>query len=322
MYPRTVLIALGPRPGLAALCAALLALPGARPAVGQPTPPAPAPAPPPSLDVVPEAALTKRIAVWRIDSLGLDAALVAQLDTLFRMELDRLAATPLPGRRELDKAVAGEPALASCTGEDRCLAAIGKKLGVEVIVAGTVAAMGDSYILNIKAVDVASASQLRRIATEPLRGSPDELIEAIRVAAYRLLAPDQLHGAIVVLSDLVGAAVTIDDRRVGMTPLPAPITRLALGPHRLRVEAAGYEPFEDEVEVRFQKASRVTVRLASVAPVAAATTVAGPGPRRRPWYSSRWVYLGVGVAAVGAGLLIGRELGEPTVVRCTEESCK
>ena len=312
---------------VAATAAALLLATGPAGARPAPPPPAPAPAPmpAPTTDAAlgdAEAALTQKIAVWRIDALGIDAEIVGRLDTLFRMELDRLAARPLPGRRDLDKAIAGDPGLAACTGEDRCLAAIGKRLGVEVIVAGTVAAMGDSYILNIKAIDVAAGTQLRRIATEPLRGSPDELIDAIRVAAYRLLAPDQLHGSIVVLSDLIGAAVLVDGQRIGMTPLPAPIARLALGDHVLRVEARGYEPFQDTIAVRFQKASRVTVRLASVAapgPVGAAAVI---HHRRRPWYSSPWVYAGVGVAAVAAGVLIGRELGEPDVVRCTDGGCR
>ena len=293
------------------------------PLAAQPAPaPAPVPAPGDVAEVTPEAALTQRIAVWRIDALGLDVELVARLDTLFRMELDRLAARPLPTRRELDKAIGGDAGLAACTGEDRCLAAIGKKLGVEVIVSGTVAAMGDSYILNIKAVDVAAGTQLRRIATEPLRGSPDELIEAIRVAAYRLLAPDQLHGSMVVLSDLIGAAVLVDGKRVGMTPLPGPIDKLALGEHTLRVEAKGYEPFEDTIAVRFQKASRVTVRLATSAALAPAAGAVVVRARRRPWYSSGWVYLGVGAVAVAAGVIIGRELGEPTVVRCEEGGCQ
>ncbi len=294
------------------------------PAAGQPVP-APTPTPAPAgdaADLAPEAALTQKIAVWRIDSLGLDAELVGRLDTLFRMELGRLAASPLPGRRDLERAIAAEPALGACTGDDRCLAAIGKRLGVEVIVAGTVASMGDSYILNIKVVDVAGARQIRRIATDPLRGSPDELIDAIRVAAYRLLAPDQLHGSIVVLSDLIGAAVMVDGQRIGMTPLPGPIARLPLGDHTLRVEAHGYRPFEDTIAVRFQKASRVTVRLASVLPAAPIGPAVVIRSRRRPWYSAPWVYVGVGVVAVAAGVAIGRELGQPTVVSCANGGCQ
>ena len=75
-------------------------------------------------------------------------------------------------------------------------------------------------------------------------------------------------------------------------------------------------------EVRFQKASRVTVRLATstaIAPDVSGVVVRQP---RKPWYSSGWVYLGAGVVAVAAGVIIGRELGEPTVVRCEDGGCK
>jgi hypothetical protein len=156
--------------------------------------PAPAPSGPGDEGPGPEEALTQRIAVWRIDALGMPPELVARLETLFRMELDRLATRPLPTRMQIDKAVGG--ALANCSGDDRCIADIGKRVGVDVMVAGSVAALGDSYILNIKAVDVQSAKQIRRIATDPLRGSPDELIEAIRVAKSGGATEEQLKPAL------------------------------------------------------------------------------------------------------------------------------
>lgn len=287
----------------------------------QPEPPAPpAPDQAPPEEVGPEEALTQKIAVWRIDALGIEPELVARLESLFRMELDRLAARALPTRTQIDKAIASERSLARCGGEDRCLAAIGKKLGVDVMVTGSVAALGESYILNIKAVDVGRAAQIRRIATDPLRGSPDELIDSIRVAAYRLLAPDQLHGSIFVLSDSVGAKVSLDGKAVGMTPLPAPLTKLSLGEHVLRVEMKDYHPFEEKVVVRFQKSTRVVVRLAP-----RAETPAGlPRTVRRekqPWYTSKWAYAGAGVTALIIGIAVGRSLGTPTEVRCDEVPC-
>lgn len=273
---------------------------------------------PPADEVLPEEALTQKLAVWRIDALGMETALVTRLEALFRIELDRLASAPMPGRREIEQAIAGDRELARCGGEDRCLAAIGKKLGVDVMITGSVAAMGDNYILNIKAVDVGKGTQLRRIATDPLRGSPDELIDAIRVAAYRLLAPDQLHGSIVILTDLLGASVAVDGKVIGATPLPGPIAKVPLGEHVLRVSAKGYTPFEDKVVVRFQKATRVVVRLV-VAPgdpegVGAPRLIARPA---RPWYSSKWVYVGAGVVAIAAGLAIGYQAMKPASVDCT-----
>jgi PEGA domain len=299
-------------------CAALALAPAATaqavappPASSAPAsaPPAPSPAPPaPTVEVdAPEHALTQKIAVWRFDALGIEPALVAQLEALFRSELDRLAASPLPSRREIERKIP-EP-LASCTGEAKCLAAIGKRLGVEVMVAGSVGALGDNYLLDIKVVDVATAKQLRRITTDPLRGTPDELIESVRVAAYRLLAPEQLHGSIAILSDLIGGEVAIDGKRVGQTPLPAPISKLALGPHTVRVSARGYVPFEEKVEVRFQKSARVEVRLV-------VDLAAGPPPplptKAEPqrWYSRTWVMVAIGVGAVVTGAIIGSQLAE------------
>lgn len=256
----------------------------------------------------PEEAIDQKLAVWRFDALGIDPELVARLETLFRMELDRLAKQPLATRRELDRAVTAD--LRDCTGEDRCLAAIGKKLGVEVVIAGTVGQLGDTFVLTIKAVNVASAKTIQKIQSDPLRGQPDELIEGVRVAAYRLLAPSQLHGAIQVQTDIVGADVQLDGKSLGKTPLAGNgvVGKLALGKHRLRVaDPASLKPYDDDVEVHFQKVSPVVVNLVP------STTILGTGKvervERKPFYTRTWFIVTAGVVAVGLGATIGYELG-------------
>ena len=265
----------------------------------------PAPAIP---EAGPEEVLDQKLAVWRFDALGIDPELVARLETLFRMELDRLDRQPMPSRRDIDRAITGDAR--ECTGEDRCLAAIGKRLGVDVILTGTVGQLGDNYVLTIKAVDVATAKSLQKIQSDPLRGQPDELIEGVRVAAYRLLAPDQLHGAIQVQTDVVGAEVELDGKPLGKTPLArnGVIGKLALGKHRLRVVAPDHDqPYEDDVDVRFQKVSPVVVRLVP------STQVIGTGKiervERRPFYTRTWFIIAAGVAAAGLGAAIGYRLG-------------
>lgn len=267
----------------------------------------------PSPETGPEQAITQKIAVWRFDALGIEAELVARLEALFRMELERLAKQPMPNRREIERTLTADQR--ECTGEEKCLGAIGKRLGVDVVVTGTVGAMGDSYVLNIKAVETATAKQLTRIQSDPLRGSPDELIEGVRVAAYKLLAPDQLHGSIQIQTDLVGAEVQLDGKRLGKTPLPqlGVIARQALGKHRLRVQAAGYAPFEEDVEVRFQKVSQVVVRLLP------SDRVIGTGKleriERKPFYTRTWFIAAVGAAAVGLGGYLGWRAGHIDCVR-------
>ena len=256
----------------------------------------------------PEEALDQKLAVWRFDALGIDPELVARLETLFRMELDRLDKQPMPSRRDIDRAITGDAR--DCTGEEKCLAAIGKKLGVDVILTGTVGQLGDTYVLTIKAVDVATAKALQKIQSDPLRGQPDELIEGVRVAAYRLLAPGQLHGAIQVQTDLVGADVQLDGKPVGKTPLAGNgvLGRLALGKHHLRVADPAYDkPYDDDVEVHFQKISPVVVRLVP------STVVIGTGKiervERHPFYTRTWFIVAAGVTALGLGAAVGYGLG-------------
>ena len=49
----------------------------------------------------PDELLDKKIAVWRFDALGIDNEIVQRLETLFRMELDRLDKVPQPSRRAM-----------------------------------------------------------------------------------------------------------------------------------------------------------------------------------------------------------------------------
>jgi PEGA domain-containing protein len=282
------------------------------PAPPERRPPPSGPAPGSTPESGPEEALDQKLAVWRFDALGIDPELVARLETLFRMELDRLDKQPMPTRRDIDRAISGDAR--DCTGEDRCLAAIGKKLGVDVIVTGTVGQLGDNYVLTIKAVEVATARSLQKIQSDPLRGQPDELIEGVRVAAYRLLAPGQLHGAIQIQTDLVGAEVQLDGNTLGKTPLPnnGVIGKLALGKHHLRVAAASYEhPYDDEIDVHFQKVSPVVVRLVP------STQVIGTGKieriERTPIYTRTWFVVTAAIVAVGLGAAVGYGLGHVKV---------
>jgi hypothetical protein len=257
----------------------------------------------------PAEVLNKKIAVWRFDALGIDPEIVQRLETLFRMELDRLDRQPLPSRATVDKSIT--PAEQNCTGEEKCLAAIGKRLGVDLVVTGTVGSLGDNYVLTIKVVDVATGKS-QKMQSDPLRGSPDDLIEGVRVAAYKLLAPDQLHGAVQIQSDIVGASVSLDGKDAGKTPLPnqGVLPKLALGKHHLRVESQGYDVFEQDLEVHFQKVSPVLVKLLP------SDQVIGTGRNvtvvHDPIYTRTWFIVAVGVGAIALGGLIGYEASKPT----------
>ncbi len=249
----------------------------------------------------------QRVAIWRIDPLGgLSPEIVARLESLLTQEMGRIVGDIVPSirARQVQRRYR---ALRSCQGADRCLASIGRRLRARYIVSGTLASLGQDYVIRLKMVDTRTSRTLRGIA-EVLSGKRDQLIEAVRVAAYRLLAPSRLTGSLQVLVNIAGATVYLDGKRIGVSPLRHVLRKLSVKKHTLRITHPDHLDFIRKVSVRFQKTTIVRVRLRRprLAPL--------PRPRvlppvlkdaRTPWYSRWWFWTIVGVVAAGAGAAVG-----------------
>jgi hypothetical protein len=268
--------------------------------------------------LVPRPALAEGLAVFRVDPLGVDTTIVARLDGLLRIELARLADAAMPGPAAVQKLMRKHKALAGCTGDVTCLAEAGRLLGVDRIISGNVGGLGDSYVVNLKIVDVKSKKELRKVQ-ETISGRPDQLIEAVRVAAYGLVAPQKLRGALAVLANVPKAQVLLDGELLGTTPLPVK-RNLEVGKHTLRVSKAGYLDVVQEVKVRFQKTAEVVVKLEL--PKIAGQLTPRKIERPVPWYTTWWFWTLVGVAAVGAGIGLGYAFSGSPEINCSAEPSK
>jgi len=259
------------------------------------------------------------LAIFRVDPLGVDPQIVARLEGLMRIELGRLADATLPTPRRVRELVKHYPELQNCTGEVRCLVQVGELLGVARVISGNVGGLAGSYVVNLKIVDVRSRKEQRRIQ-EPISGDPDQLIEAVRVAAYGLVAPQRLRGAVEILADQPAADVYLDGQHLGRTPLPT-VHALRVGDHVLRVAKEGYTDVVQQVQVRFQKTAQVVVTLQP--PKVAAGQGRKPPPRVErpyPWYTQWWFWTVVGVAAVGVGAGLGYAISSKSSgINCSAE---
>ena len=154
--------------------------------------------------------------------------------------------------------------------------------------------------------------------TAPLRGSPEELIAEVRVAAFRLVAPERLVGSIAILSDVPEATVTLDGVDAGKTPLAQPLANLPMGVHKLTVTREGFTPFSEDVPVRFEKTTQVVVHQAAV------SEKAKRAERRRlgelPIYTKWWFWTAMAVSAVATGIGVGYAISESrqAPVDCTQ----
>ena len=249
------------------------------------------------------------VALFRLEPLGVAPQIVQRLDGLLRLELSRLSDAAPVSLARVHASIRSRPELSQCTGAAACLTAVGRALGVQRIVAGNVGALGSDYVLNVKLLEVDSGRELRRLQMA-LRGASAQLIEAVRVAAYRLVAPQKLRGALHVLANIAGARVTLDGRYLGKTPVPI-VDGLPVGEHQLRVSKAQYLDVEQSVAIRLQKTKRIVVRLQT--PPASRARV----KPRLPWYTRWWFWSAVGVVAAGVGVGLGLASRSSGAVNCT-----
>jgi hypothetical protein len=257
-------------------------------------------------------------ALFRLDPLGIAPEIVDQLERILRVELERVTGAKLPARATIEQLEAANPKLAGCTANPACLTPLAKALKATRVVAGNVGGLADSYVINLKLVD-RDGHELRRVSAT-LRGSSEELIDEVRVAAFRLIAPERLVGAIAVLSDVPGATVRLDGVEVGRTPLQAPLFDLSVGVHQLEVTREGFSPFAESVPVRFEKTTEVVVHQPIVAGAGAGAGT--PGGRGKRIYERWYFWAGVGVVAIAAGVAIGFALPKQEAVDCATAPCR
>ncbi|MCS6798582.1 MAG: PEGA domain-containing protein [Myxococcota bacterium] len=116
-----------------------------------------------------------------------------------------------------------------------------------------------------------------------------------RIEAERAARRDRpTTGTLLVRATVDGAAIAIDGRPAGQTPLDVPMT-LPAGTHRLEVRAEGYVPARAEVSIEPGVHTGAHVRLQPATRYRAV--------RGRPFWA--WIAGGLGVAALGASGYFG-----------------
>ncbi len=255
-------------------------------------------------------------ALFRLDPLGIQTEIVDQLERILRVEMERVLGQTLPPRAEVERVAASNKKLAGCTGDPSCVAPLARLLKATHIVTGNVGGLADSYVVNLKLIED-DGRELRRV-TVTLHGSPEELIDEIRIAAYRLVAPEKLVGNIAVLSDVPGAIVNLDGRDLGLTPLAGPLAGLSVGVHKLAVTREGFSPFAEEVPVRFEKTTQVVVRQSATTAKARKQLRAAT---EKPIYTRWWFWGAMAVSAVATGLAVGFGIPRQTPIDCAKAPC-
>lgn len=203
------------------------------------------------------------LAVTDLKARNVDEAAAAALTTEVTNTLDELGVFAVISGEDIKRLLALEESKQACTGEAdaACLAEIGGALGVDYLVYGELAKIGETYSVSLALLDTAKASAAGR-ANEKVSDSSKLLDETSRIARA-LVQPllESKKGFLVLEVRETGAAVQVAGRTVGASPIGR--LELAMGPHEVRVEKDGFLPFARSVEVL---PGQVTVETVTLVP--------------------------------------------------------
>ena len=221
-----------------------------------------------------------------------------RLAAILQKRTSLVISTPEDARRRLPTV---DAELARCAGGAPCVAALGRRLGVDEVLLIGVSELGD-VILGMQRVRSQGGAVEARVAESLGAGDvPDDG----QLAGYlkRLLPPEDFKrfGVIRVRADVRGARVFVGGEARGETPM-GDLRVAASATYAVRVSKKGYVDFNARVMVPPDGTVEVVPKL----------TLVGRGGAA-PWYGKWWVWAGVGgaVVATTAIILVSSE-DEPT----------
>ena len=198
-----------------------------------------------------------------------------------------------------------------------CMSQAGKSMGAAKLIFGNVKRSGGDFLLSLKMLDV-NRGAIETFVAETI---PKKKAE---VASFRALAPAWIAkltgkggggGSLQVRANVVGAAVSLDGTRVGVTGAqPVTISDVAAGQHEVAVEKSGYTTTKQEFSLAAGQSLPLSLALSPVSvevpPRQEPVTVTTPGgePPSEAGATHSLARVGFWVAAVGtlaaAGLAV------------------
>lgn len=201
----------------------------------------------------------KVVAVLPLGGLGIPNDIMRNLEAFFHKSITTMEGFDVIPPVDVQIAMQRHKKLAACGGGPKCAILAGRLLRADFAVFGTIGALGQDFSLNVRAVDVSTGKESGRVEAH-LSGDRNVLIPEIRLAAYRLVAPDKIRGYLRVEIALAGVQVEIDGAVVGVTPFERPI-ELKPGDHRVLLKRPGYSEFKKKFTIRPFETAPLTLEL-------------------------------------------------------------
>ena len=208
------------------------------------------------------------VAVMDLAVVGIDANISLVLSNLVRQELIKSERYNVVDRNNMESILKEQDfQLSDACNTSECVVEVGKVLGVEKMIFGTIGALGKKFLIDLQLIDVKSG-RLEKAENTSHVGTLEDLDGPIRnisrsLAGISTAKSDEPLYKIYITSEPAGASVHIDDIEKGSTPLTISLTRN--DPVKVSLKAQSYQNWFQEVQVRKDETVIVNAKLLKLA---------------------------------------------------------
>ena len=225
------------------------------------------------------------IAVLQLNANNVNESDANALTDRLRIELFRASVYQVMEREQMQGILSEmQFQMSGCTSTE-CAVEVGKLIGVQKMVAGSVGKVGEYYTVSIRLIDVTTGA-IENTATVDLEGSLGQVLtEAIPAVAYEISGvewiaprpekesekqPETIASGFVIITNPAGANLFINQALVGISPLT---WHAEPGEYTLRVVKEGYSPWEKQYTVYADSISDISILLTKKVIVEARTAI-------------------------------------------------
>jgi TolB-like protein len=202
------------------------------------------------------------VAVTDLRARGVDDVAAGALTTEVTNTISQLRVFQVISGEDIKRLLNLQETKAQCTGEAdaACMAEIGGALGVDFLVYGEVAKLGDTFSLSLALLDTGKANALSRENKKVAeKGKLLAEAESLARAVMRPLLESR-RGYLVLEVREGGARIEVDGRTVGVAPLAGRLD-LTMGPHEVAISKDGFVPWARTLDVQSGEVSVEPVSL-------------------------------------------------------------
>ncbi len=203
-----------------------------------------------------------QVAVLELNALGLSTAMRKNLELLVRNSIATIPRHRVTPPIEVQMALQDprHKAIAECGGGPECAVKVGRLVKADLVVFGTISTIGEAFSLNLRVMETRTGKETARQQSR-ISGNRDLLIPEVRLAAYKLVAPERIRGSLLIDIDVAGVEVEIDGKKIGVTPLSKPVEDLLPGPHVVVLKRPGFSEFQQEFVIKPFETARLKLEL-------------------------------------------------------------